>query len=696
MTKTLLLCAAATATLLSSTAAYAQTSPTAPPPPVADTPTLPVQAERYGTWGFDLSGRDTTVKPGDDFNRYANGKALDATQIPADRTAFGPGAKLAILSENRLRTLINRTSSQGAALEANSDAAKIASLYADFVDEARVEQLGLAPIKPTLDAIAADRTKADVARRMGATMGVFGGSFFGAGVEADAKDPARYVVYLGQSGLGLPDRDYYLTPQFAEQKAKYETYIADMLGLAGWSDPAAAAKAIVALETRIAEASWSRAESRNPDKTYNPYGLAELARFAPGFDWAAYADGAGIAKVQKVVVQENTAFPKIAAIFNETPVETLKAWQAFHTVDQAAPYLSKRFVDTSWTFRAKTLNGQQAQRAREKRAVALVEQSMGEALGRLYVAEYFPPESKQKMDALVQNLLVAMRGRIERLDWMTPATKAQALEKLSKIRVKIGYPVKWRDYSGLEIKRGDLAGNVQRSGAFEWAYSLGRLDRPVDPDDWEMTPQTVNAYYHPLKNEIVFPAAILQPPYFDPDADPAVNYGAIGGVIGHEISHGFDDQGRKYDGDGRLRDWWTAEDAAKFETQAKRLVAQYDAIEPLPGAKVQGQLTLGENIGDLGGVLVALDAYHASLGGKPAPVIDGLTGEQRFFLAWAQAWRGKMRDDRLRSQLVSDPHAPDMARAGGPLRNVDAWYAAFDVKPGEKAYLAPEQRARIW
>jgi putative endopeptidase len=689
-----LLCAAAAAALATASAIHAQTPVTAPPPPVTETPAVSVTAERYGAWGFDRAGQDLSVKPGDDFHRFANGKALDAMQIPPDRSSYGTGAKLAMLSEARLKTLIERSRGQVGA--SGSDEAKIGALYADFMDETQAERLGLEPLRPTLQAIAADRTKSDVARRMGATHGVFGMSFFGAGVEADAKDPKAHTVYLGQSGLGLPDRDYYLTPQFAEQKAKYETYIAAMLKLAGWAQPEDSAKAIVALETRIAEASWPKTDQRNPDKTYNPYTAAELATYAPGFDWRSYFEGAQLGSVPRFVVQESTAFPKIAAVFAETPVETLKAWQAFHTVDQAAPYLSKVFVDTRFDFHGKTLTGQPAQRSRDKRAVALVEQSMGEALGRIYVAEYFPPESKAKMDALVKNLLVAMRGRIERLDWMGPQTKAQALDKLSKIRVKIGYPTAWRDYGALEVRRGDLVGNVQRSGAFEWAYARGKLGKPVDPEEWVMTPQTVNAYYHPLKNEIVFPAAILQPPFFDPEADAAINYGAIGGVIGHEISHGFDDQGRKYDGDGRLRDWWTAEDGAKFDAQAKRLVAQYNAYEPLPGAKVNGQLTLGENIGDLGGVLIALDAYRASLGGKPAPVIDGLTGEQRVFLGWAQAWRTKVRDDRMRSILVSDPHSPAEARAAGPLRNVDAWYAAFDVKPGDKAYVPPAERVRIW
>jgi putative endopeptidase len=471
-----------------------------------------------------------------------------------------------------------------------------------------------------------------------------------------------------------------------------------MLRLIGWEEPEKNAADVVALETKIAEAHWTRAESRNRDKTYNPATIAELEKTASGFPWGAWFKEAGIEKAERAVVRQNTAFPKLAAIFGDAPLETLKAWQAFGIADVAAPFLSKRFVDTNWEFRSKFLNGTEEQRPRWKRAVDAAEGAMGEAIGRTYVAEYFPADSKAKMEKLVLDLRAAMKGRIENLQWMGPETKARALDKLSKFGVKIGYPSKWRDYSALVVRDGDLAGNAERAAKFEWDYDVNRIGKPVDELEWGMTPQTVNAYYSSVKNEIVFPAAILQPPFFDPNADPAVNYGAIGGVIGHEITHGFDDQGRKSDGDGMLRDWWTPEDAAKFEAQATKLGAQYEAFEfpQLPGLHITGRLTMGENIGDLGGILLGLDAYKRSLNGQPAPVIDGFTGEQRVFLGWGQVWRTLMRDDALRQYLATNSHSPGSVRAFAPLRNVDAWYEAFGVKEGDANFVKPEDRVRIW
>jgi len=421
-----------------------------------------------------------------------------------------------------------------------------------------------------------------------------------------------------------------------------------------------------------------------------------LAADAPGFPWQDYYTAVGVGEVPRLIVRQNTAMPKIAAIYAETPVETIQAWQAFHTTDDAAGRLSKRFADAQWEFRSRDLSGQPEQRSREKRAISFAEGSLGEATGRLYVAQYFPAESREKMEQLVANLRTALSHRIDGLSWMGADTKAAAQEKLRKFTVKIGYPDKWRDYSGLEIRPDDLFGNSQRQGWFEWQYDLDRLDGPVDKDEWGMTPQTVNAYYNSANNEIVFPAAILQPPFFDPDADPAVNYGGIGGVIGHEIGHGFDDQGSKSDGDGVLRNWWTAEDKANFEALTARLGAQYDAYEPLPGYPVQGGLTMGENIGDASGVAVGLEAYHLSLNGQPAPVLDGVTGDQRFFYGWAQVWQSKMREEAQKQQVATDPHAPAAFRVIGPVRNADAWYEAFDVQPGTKYYLAPADRVRIW
>jgi len=654
-------------------------------------------AKRHGSWGIDLAAMDTTVKPGDDFFRYVNGKWLASTQIPPDRTGYGSGAILSDLSEVRVRGIVDKWAADKK-LEAGSDEAKVAAVYRTFLDEARVEKLDAKPLAPYIAAVKKAKTHEDVARLMGRSAGTFGGTFFNAGVGDDAKNPDKYTLYISQSGLGLADREFYLRDNFKPQKERYQQYVADMLQLAGWEKPAQNAAAIVALETKMAEAHWTRAESRDRDKTYNLMTLAELETGAPGFPWKAAFNAAGLDKVDRAVIRQNTALPKLARIFADTPVATLKSWQAFHITDDAAPLLSKRFVDTQWEFRSKFLNGTKEQRPRWKRAVAAAEGALGEAIGRTYVAEYFPPDSKKKMEKLVADLRIAMKGRIENLQWMGAETKARAQEKLAKFDVKIGYPARWRDYSALKITEGDLVGNTERAGKFEWAYDVGRIGRKVDPLEWGMTPQTVNAYYSSVKNEIVFPAAILQPPYFDPEADPAVNYGAIGGVIGHEITHGFDDQGRKSDGDGMLRDWWAAEDAVKFQVQAAKLGAQYEAFDfpQLPGSRIIPGMTMGENIGDLGGLLIGLDAYKISLGGKPAPILDGFTGEQRVFLGWGQMWRSMMRDDALRQYLATNSHSPGPVRAFAPLRNIDEWYVTFGVKEGDKNYLNPKDRVRIW
>jgi putative endopeptidase len=651
------------------------------------------KAPRLGVWGFDLSGRDTSVTPAQDFYEYANGTYLKTLEIPADRSRFGAFDALNELSQKRMHAVLDKAAADKTA---TGETAQVGTLYRSFLDEAKVDALGAKPLAPDLAVIRAEKSRADIARVMGQSLKTFGGSFFSGMVTGDAKDPEHYAVYLGQAGLGLPDRDYYLEAGFAPQKAKYEQYVARMLTLAGWPNPAANAKAIVAMETEIAKVSWTGAERRDDNKMYNLYETAKVGELAPGFDWAAFMAGAGLTKADKVVVQEKSAFPKIAEIFAKTPIDTLKAWQAFYLADQAAPYLSKPFDQAHYEFRDQTLSGVKAQQPRWRRGVNLVDSQIGEALGKLYVAAYFPAESKAKMLGLVGDIRTAMKGRIEKLDWMSPATKAKAQEKLAKFTVKIGYPDKWRDYSGLVVKEGDLYGNVQRAIAFDWDFRVGRLGGPVDKSEWGMTPPTINAYYNPTNNEIVFPAAILQPPFFDPDGDMAINYGGIGGVIGHELTHGFDDSGRRYDADGRLTDWWTADDAKRFEAEAVKLGKQYAGFKVLPDAKINGDLTMGENIADLGGLLLALDAYHTSLNGRPAPVIDGLTGDQRVFLGWAQVWRAKQRDDRLRQQLVSDPHSPPTARVDVPVRNIDAFYAAFGVKPGDGMYVPPEERVRIW
>ncbi|HKB79231.1 MAG TPA: M13-type metalloendopeptidase [Thermoanaerobaculia bacterium] len=665
----------------------------------ADTSSTPatIEAQRYGTWGVDLAGMDTAVKPGDDFFRYVNGKWAETVQIPADRTSYGAFPLLAELNEKRVRAILDSWAADKN-LAPGSDEAKVAMIYRTFLDEARADKLDAKPIAKDLAEIRKAKTRAELARLMGAASAGFGSTIVGAFVSDDAKDPNQYTVYVSQAGLGLPDRDFYLVEKFKAQKERYQQYVAEMLKMIGWNAPEKSAADVVAMETKIAEAHWTRAESRDRDKTYNAMSVAELEKYAPGFPWKSELNAAGLGKADRVVLRQNTAIPKIATVFADTPIPILQAWEAFHVADDAAPFLSKRFVDAHWEFHSKFLNGVKEQQPRWKRAVQAAERSMGEAIGREYVALYFPPASKAKMEALVGDLLTAMKGRIQNLQWMEPQTKEKALEKLADFHVKIGYPSKWRDYSGLQVKEGDLAGNVERSANFEWHYRTDRLGQPVDKTEWGMTPQTVNAYYNPTKNEIVFPAAILQPPFFDPNADMAVNFGGIGAVIGHEISHGFDDQGRKSDGTGKLTDWWAPEDAQKFEVQAAKLGSQYESYKfsDLPGMHIIGRLTMGENIGDLGGVLLALDAYHLSLHDQPAPVIDGFTGDQRFFLGWGQVWRTAMRPEALRQQLMTNPHSPGTVRAFAPLRNVDAWYAAFDVKDGDANYVKPEDRVRIW
>lgn len=655
------------------------------------------EAPRYGEWGIDLAGMDTAIEPGDDFFRYVNGTWVDHTTIPADKTRYGAFDILRDLSEVRVRDILDRWAADDD-LEPGSDEAKVAAIYRSFLDETAVEKLGLSPVEPRLDAIRKAENREDVARLMGSSTTSVGRSFFAPRVSDDARHPEQYALYLSQSGLGLPDREFYLRDNFKPQKERYEQYVAEMLSNIGWDEPEANAAAIVAMETKLAENQWSRSESRNRDKTYNPMTLDELEESAKGFPWRAYFAEAGLEQAESAIVRQNTAFPKMAEVFEESPVSVLKAWLAFHAADDAAPLLSKTFVDAHWEFHSKFLNGAEEQRPRWKRAVTAASRAMGEAIGRTYVAEYFPPASKAKMEKLVADLRTALEGRIEKLDWMSEATKKSALDKLSKFNVKIGYPEEWRDYSKLEIAEGDVFGNAMASARFEWNRDVDRIGKKVDEKEWGMTPQTVNAYYSSSKNEIVFPAAILQPPFFDPEADPAVNYGAIGGVIGHEITHGFDDQGRKSDGDGVLRDWWTEEDAEKFEAQAALLGAQYEGFEfpELPGLHIAPRQTMGENIADLGGVLLGYDAYMISLDGEESPVLDGFTGEQRVFLGWAQVWRSLMRDDALRQQIVNNSHSPGQIRAFAPLRNVDAWYEAFDVKEDDAEFIAPESRVRIW
>jgi putative endopeptidase len=665
----IVLLAAVSALAISSTAAFAAE------------PAKPM----YGAFGLDLTARDTSVKPGDNFDKYVNGAWFARTQIPPDQGGAGSGNDIYNRSQDQLRTVIEKAPAS----------TQLGGLYKSFSDEAKVEAVDDKPLKADLAKVAAVKDKTAFARLMGATHGGFGADLFQLDVAPDVKNTEVNTLYVYQSGLGLPERDYYLTDDFKPQREAYAAFVQRSLAAAGYADPAKAAADVMALETRIAKVSWPAADRRDAEKTSNPVTPAQLAAYAPSFPWTDYLAGAGAPGLNKVVLNENTAIRDIAKIYDETPLETLKAWQASHVIEDASPYLSKRFVDSRFEY-IKVLTGQMAIRPRWKRGVQLVDGSLGELVGRTYVETYFPPSSKAQMVELIDNLKVAMAKRIDDAPWMSPSTKAAAHSKLKRMQVMVGYPDKWRDYAGLKIDADDLYGNVSRSRAFEWAYERSDLGKAVDHGKWQMTPQTVNAYNDTSQNQIVFPAAILQAPMFDPAADPAVNYGAIGAVIGHEISHGFDDQGRKYDETGALRDWWTAEDGKRFDAQAEILGKQYDSYEGAPGMFIKGKLTMGENIADLAGLQVALDAYHASLGGKPAPVIDGLTGDQRLFLAFGQAWRSKVRDDTLKSQIASDPHSPPAFRAIGPTRNIDAWYDAFSVKPGDVYYLKPEDRSRIW
>ena len=639
---------------------------------------------RYGTWGVDVSTRDTSVNPGDDFQRYASGKWLDANPIPADKTSNGIGSEVNDRNQERLRAIV---------MSAPKDS-QLGALFASYLDEARLEQLDMAPLKPDLDRVAAISSKADFVKHMAATAGDFGSSLFGMSVFGDPNNPAANGLWMFSGGMGLPDRDYYLLDKYKAQREAYRAYVARTLSLIGAPNPAKGADTILAFETELAKVAWSQTDQRNFDKLNNPMTPAELARYAPGVDWPAFLTASKVSP-ERMIVGDNTAIRANAAIFARTPLETLKTWQTFKVAAQASPYLSKRFVDSQFEF-AKALTGAQQLRPRWRRGIDQVDGRLGELLGETYVQRYFSADSKAKMEDLVSKLKQAAAQRIKGNSWMSEATKQAALTKLDKMQVMVGYPSKFRDYSALQMVADDLYGNVKRSNAFEWDYQRSQLSEPVDKEKWIISPATVDAYNGFLENKIVFPAGILQPPYFDPSADAAVNYGAIGAIIGHEIMHGFDDQGRKFDASGKLHDWWQPADAARFKELTTRLGKQYSSYEAAPGIFINGDLTMGENIGDMSGLQVAYEAYHASLGGKKAPVIDGLTGDQRFFLAFAQAWRGKQRPDAIKTQVATDPHSPRRYRVIGPLRNLDAWYQAFNIGPDSKFYIPPEQRVHLW
>lgn len=657
--------------------------------------TAKAQKAELGSFGFDASGMDRSTKAGDDFYKFANGNWDKTTAIPSDRSSWGGFAILRDRSDTRTRAIIEEVSKEKSA--PGSVAQKVGDFYASFMDEAAIESKGADPIRPILSSIAAIRTPSDLSRAFGAANRMGISMPIGMGVELDLKDNTVYAGYVGQGGLGLPDRDYYLEdkPKFVEVRAKYLTHIANMLKLAGIADADAKAQRIFDLEKKIASTHWTQAESRQIDKLYNPVAATELGAKMPGFDWPLFLTTVGIGNLKTVIVTQPSAVTGAAKLVASEPLETWKEYLTFHTIKDAAPFLSKAFVDENFAFDGPVLTGTPQLKERWKRGVDVINATLGEAVGEIYVARYFPPESKAKADELVKNLTRAMDIRLAKLEWMSPETRVKARQKLAAFTPKIGYPDAWRDYSALQIVAGDAFGNAVRATEFEYNRQLAKIGKPVDRREWQMTPQTVNAYANPLMNEIVFPAAILQAPFFDPNADPAVNYGAIGMVIGHEISHHFDDQGRKFDPQGKLSDWWTPEDVKRFDALTAKVVKQYSEYEPLPGSKVNGELTLGENMADLAGLTIAYDAYKLSLGGKPAPVIDGFTGDQRFFLGFAQVWRAKYRDATLQQLLTTDPHSPGNVRPK-VARNLDAWYAAFGIKPGEKYYLSPDQRIRVW
>jgi putative endopeptidase len=659
-------------------------SASATPPPRA----------KIGEFGLDLSAGDASVKAGDNFYLHASSTWLQSNPIPPDRTRWGMYDMLVADSEVAVRSLIEGLAQQS---DLPPGERRIADFYKAYMDEAAIEAAGLAPIAGELQRISAAKDRAELLR-VAADPGVAARMPIVTGVGLDQKNPDRYVVSITHAGLGLPEREYYLnaSEKFSEIRAKYVAHVGRMLRLAGQSDAEAKAKRILALETRIAELHWPLAERRDRNRTYNRRTRAEVLQLLDGYPFQAALESWGLDRQQDFVVRELDAMPKLAALYRDTPLEQWREYMIFSCLSAHASLLPKAFVEEDFDFFGRILDGQPQQRERWKRAVDALDDALGEAIGELYVNRYFNADAKTKMLDLVENVRRAYAQRIDSLTWMSPETKAVAREKLAAFRVKVGYPDRWRDYSTLEVRANDPVGNQRRASLFEYNRRLARIDQPTDRDEWYMTPQTVDAYYNPTFNEIVFSAAILQPPFFDPNADAAVNYGGIGSTIGHEMGHGFDDQGAKSDARGVLHDWWQPADVAAFKALTGRLADQYGRFEPLPGLKLNGSLTLGENIGDNGGLSVALAAYTLSLAGKPAPVLGGLSGEQRFFLSYAQVWRTQSREERLRNQVLTDSHSPPEFRVNGAVRNMAQWYAAFNVQPGEKLYLPPEERVTIW
>ena len=649
---------------------------------------------RYGSWGVDLAARDTTVKPGDDFWTHANGAWDKRTPIAADRASAGVGVVLVDQAELQVRAILDDAAKNPAAVGAGAQ--QLGDLYASYMDTAAIERAGTAPLKPYFAKIDAanDKTKLQV---------LFASPGYASPVEIgqlpNPSDPTQYVPAASQGGLGMGGRDYYLLEgaKYDGYRKAYRAYVERVLTLAGLADAPARADRIIALETAMAKVHWSPVQQRDLLAMIKPMDAAGRAKLAPEFDWPLMLKTAGYERFPTVIMATSTALTEMGKLYAATPVSTWQDWVKFLFVRSNASFLPKAIDDATFDFYGRTLSGQEAQRDRWKRGIGFVNGVLGEQVGQVYVKRHYPAESNAKMAELIADLRAAYGERIAASKWMDEPTRTKALAKLAAFDPRIGHPVKWIDYSSLKIVRGDPLGNAMRAGEFGQELQLSRLGKPVDRQLWDMTPQTVNAYYNPLANQITFPAAILQPPMFDPKADAAVNYGAIGAVIGHEMGHGFDDQGSRFGPTGKFENWWTPAASAAFKERTKVLVSQFDQYEPIPGTKVKGELTLGENIGDLGGLEAAYAAYqkYQAKHGK-APVIGGLTGDQRFFLAYAQAWRSKLREGAARNQLLTDPHSPAYYRVNGIVRNVDAWYTAFNVKPGGKLYLAPEQRVKIW
>ncbi len=642
------------------------------------------------------AGMNLDIRPQDDLFGHVNGTWYDETEIPSDRASWGPFVSLAETAEKQVREIIEDCA---AGRVDGAEAQKIGDLFASFMDEARVNELGSTPVQATLAEVDALTDLAGVAAFLGTFERRGGGGLFGSYVDTDSRNSDRYLVNITQGGLGLPDESYYRDEKFAEIRTKYVDYLETLLGLAGRPDARTTAETVMALESRLAEGHWERAETRDVLKTYNLMTFDELRSMLPSFDLETYIRNLGGDEqtLAEVIVREPSYLEHLEQVLGETSMDQWRAYLSVRVIRSAAAYLSDEFVEANFDFYGRTLSGTPELRARWKRGVSLVEGGLGEAVGREYVARHFPPRAKEMMDELVANLLEAYRQSIAALDWMGEETKQRAFDKLDAFRPKIGYPVKWRDYSSISISPDDLVGNIEAIAEFETDRQLRKIGAPVDRDEWFMLPQTVNAYYNPGVNEICFPAGILQRPFFDPDADPAENYGGIGAVIGHEIGHGFDDQGAQYDGQGNLNDWWTSDDKAAFELKSKALIDQYDGFEPrdLPGEHVNGALTVGENIGDLGGLTIAIKAYQISLGGEPVPERDGLTGIQRLFFNWSFAWRTKRRKELELQYLTTDPHSPPEFRAN-IVRNLDEFHDEFGTRPGDGLWLDPEDRVRIW